>query len=131
MRSSPKTLCRSRDALLPSNPPGGALTGDITSDPFLIDNTPPQILDLSAAPAAGNKIEVRWRAKDALSIIDHAEYSVNGGEWTVAQPVSRLSDSPDLEYRLFFDRAQPGECTIAVRATDEYDNQAVAKTVVK
>jgi hypothetical protein len=114
----------------PSNPPGSALTGDITSDPFLIDNTPPQILGLTATPS-GNKLQIDFRAKDALSIIDHAEYSVNGGEWTVAQPVTRLSDSPELEYRLVIDRPAKGECTIAVRVVDEYDNESVAKTVVK
>ena len=115
----------------PSNPPDAALSGDITSDPFLIDNTPPEILGLTASVSANNKIEVRWRAKDALSIVDRAEYSVNGGDWTIAEPVTRLSDAPELEYRMFVDRPQPGEYTIAVRVADEYDNQAAAKTVVK
>lgn len=114
----------------PSNPPGAALTCDIVSDPFLIDNTAPEIVGLTAA-SSGNKIEVKWRAKDGLTNIDHAEFSVNGGEWTVVEPVSRLSDAPELEYRLFVDRPQPGEYTIAVRVSDEYDNQASGKTVVK
>ncbi len=114
----------------PSNPPGASLTGEITSDPFLIDNTSPQIMRLTAT-ASGSKIEVRWRAKDALTNIEHAEYSVNGGDWTVVEPVSRLSDSPELEYRLTVDRPQAGEYTIAVRVTDEYDNQTSGKTVVK
>jgi hypothetical protein len=115
----------------PSNPPGSALTGGIVSERFLIDNTPPEILGLTAAAAANNQIEVRWRAKDALSIIDRAEYSVNGGDWMMVEPVTRLSDAPELEYRMFVDRPQPGEYTIAVRVADEYDNQAAAKIVVK
>jgi hypothetical protein len=55
---------------------------------------------------------------------------VNGGEWLVAEPESRLSDSPEESYHLTLDRT-PGESTIAVRVTDYYDNQAVQKVVVK
>jgi hypothetical protein len=114
----------------PSNPPAEALTAQIVSDPFLIDNSPPQITGLTAI-RNGEKIEVRWRAKDAGSIIDHAEYSLNGGDWTVAEPVTRLSDARELDYKLTLDRPKPGEFTVAVRVVDEYDNQSVEKTVVK
>ncbi len=114
----------------PSNPPGAALTSQIISDPFLIDNTAPQISGLTAT-SSGSRIEVRWRAKDAMSVIERAEYSVNGGEWTMVEPATRLSDSPELEYRLSIDRPQAGEYTIAVRVADEYENQTVEKAVVK
>lgn len=114
----------------PSNPPGEALSSSLESDPFLIDNTPPALSALTAT-VSGSRIEVRWTAHDARSIIDHAEYSVNGGDWTVVEPVTHLSDSPSEEYRLTLDRSSPGEQTIAVRVTDSYDNEAVAKTIVK
>lgn len=114
----------------PSNPRNQALDASLVSDPFLIDNTPPQILNL-AATVAGNKIEVRWKSRDARSNIDKAEYSVNGGEWLLIQPVNKLSDSPEEEYHLVIDRTSPGEQVIAVRVSDEYDNQAVDKVVVK
>jgi hypothetical protein len=48
----------------------------------------------------------------------------------VASPVTGLSDSPELDYSLALD-AGPGEHTIAVRVTDDYDNQAADKSVVK
>jgi hypothetical protein len=115
----------------PSNPPDQALTASLVSDPFLIDNTPPQIAKLTASATTGNKLEIRWSARDARSSIDHAEYSVNGGEWVRADPVSRLSDSPDEEYRLLIDRPSAGEQVIAVRVSDEFDNQAVEKIVLK
>ena len=114
----------------PSNPRDQALEAVLESDPFLIDNTPPQILNL-AATASGNKIEVHWVARDARSDIDRAEYSINGGDWLLAQPVTKLSDSPEEEYRLVVDRAAAGEQVIAVRVTDEFENQAVDKVVVK
>jgi hypothetical protein len=113
----------------PTNPPNQALSADIVSDPFWIDNTPPQIAGLRATPA-GNKLDVSWNAKDALSTIEKAEYSVNGGDWLRVDPVTRLSDSPNLDYRLTIDRPE-GECMIAVRVSDEYDNQSVEKIVVR
>ncbi len=116
---------------LPSNPPAQALSASLVSDPFLIDNTPPQISNLAGSPASGNKLDIRWTARDARSTIDHAEYSVNGGDWVLIDPVNRLSDSPDEEYHLVIDRPSADEQVIAVRVSDEFDNQAVDKIVVK
>jgi len=113
----------------PGNPPAEALTTKLESDVFTIDNTPPKITALTAA-RNGGKLEVRWHAADALSDLTKAEYSLDGGEWTVAAPVTKLSDSPELDYVLTLDAA-PGEHTIAVRMTDEYENLAVEKVVAR
>jgi hypothetical protein len=114
----------------PDNPSAGALTGEMTGSTFLIDNTAPRIEELSAQPAGG-RVQVRFRAVDDSSWIARAEYSVNGVDWLVVEPVSKLSDSKGLAYELLLDRPQPGELTIAVRVMDEYDNQAAAKVVVR
>jgi hypothetical protein len=114
---------------LPSNPPNEALTAKLESDPFTIDNTPPKITGLTAT-RNGGKLEVRWHASDALNNIAKAEYSLDGGDWTVVSPASRLSDSPDLDYTLTLD-AGAGEHTIAVRVQDDNDNMATDKAVVK
>jgi hypothetical protein len=111
----------------PGNPPAEALTAHMESDPFIIDNTPPKITGLTAT-RSGNKLEVRWHAADALNNLAKAEYSVDGGEWKVAAPVTKLSDSPELDYAVSVD-AGPGEHTIAVRVQDDFDNQSVEKTV--
>ena len=113
----------------PGNPPAEALTARMEGSPFWIDNTPPKIAALSSA-RAGGKLQVKWHAADALNNIAKAEYSLDGGEWKVAAPVTRLSDAPELDYVLDLD-AGPGEHTIAVRVEDEYANQAVEKTVVR
>ena len=109
----------------PSNTPENALTTQEESDPFLIDNTPPEITKLTAR---GNVIQ--WHVADGLSIVRKAEYSLDGGDWTVVDPVTRLSDSQTLDYSLTLTTPAQGEHTIAVRATDEFDNVAVAKLVV-
>jgi len=113
----------------PGNPPSEALSASRESDVFVIDNTPPKITGLTAV-RNGGKLEVRWHAADALNNVTKAEYSLDGGEWTVAAPVTRLSDSPELDYQLTLD-AGAGEHTIAVRVEDDYANQAAEKVVVR
>jgi hypothetical protein len=115
----------------PSNPPAEALRHALVGPAFIIDNTPPRILDL-ATSVQGARIEVKWRAVDALTVLGQAEYSVNGGEWMVVAPASRLTDSAEHDYRLLLDRpAGAGELTIAVRVSDGFENQAVEKVVVR
>jgi hypothetical protein len=106
----------------PSNTPENALTTQEESDPFTIDNTPPQITKLAAKGGV-----LQWHVADALSLIHKVEYSLDGGDWTVVDPVTKLSDSQTLDYSLTLrDKAQ-GDHTIAVRATDDFDNVAVEK----
>lgn len=113
----------------PGNVAGEALTQQLVSEPFYIDNTPPEITGLRAV-REGNGLRLHWHAADALNIIKNAEYSLDGGDWTVVNPVTKLSDSLALDYDVNV-AAGPGEHTIAVRVTDDYDNQAVGKAVVR
>ncbi|MGA2212907.1 MAG: hypothetical protein ABSH31_06485 [Bryobacteraceae bacterium] len=115
----------------PSNPPAQALSAWLVSDPFLIDNTPPKISNLTGSAASGNKLDIHWTARDARSTIDRAEYSLNGGDWMLVDPVNRLSDSPLEEYQLVIDRPSADEQVVAIRVSDELDNQAVDKIVIK
>jgi hypothetical protein len=113
----------------PSNPPADALTARLESSPFWIDNTPPKISGLTAT-RSGIRLQVKWHAADALNNIVKAEYSLDGAEWKLAAPMTRLSDAPELDYALTLEVAV-GERTIAVRVEDDYGNQAVEKTVVR
>jgi len=113
----------------PSNPPGQALTASLESEPFLIDNTPPKITGLTAT-RSGGKLQIRWHAADALNDIAQAEFSLDGGDWTVVAPGGGLSDSQELDYDLSVDAAG-GEHTVAVRVADDYDNQGADKVVVR
>ena len=115
---------------LPSNTKEDALSGELESEVFVIDNTPPGVTGLTGT-RNGNRIEVRWHAADALSIITKAEYSVDGGEWSVIDPVTRLSDSRQLDYALTVADVAAGEHTIAVRVQDEFENQVTEKVVVR
>jgi len=112
-----------------SNPPGNGLTDSLESSPFLIDNTPPVIRNLAAA-VNGNRMTITFTAADASTILTKAEYSVNAAEWVYVEPTTKLSDSREHSYSITVDRPA-GELTIAVRVTDEFENHAVDKTVLK
>lgn len=114
----------------PDNVPGSGLTDAMVSEAFTIDNTPPVISRIASSTEAGNLV-LSFTVKDALSLLQSVEYSVNGGEWQWAEPTTRLTDSMEHEYKLTVARPAGGEVVIAVRASDVNDNQAVEKAVTK
>lgn len=110
----------------PSNVESEALSVQAVSAPILIDNTPPEITGLTLTRRAGG-LHATWKATDALSVIQRAEYSLDGAEWALVEPAERLSDSLSLDYELNLANASGAEHVLAVRITDGYDNQSVAK----
>jgi hypothetical protein len=111
---------------LPGNTPADALTSSLIGETFIIDNTPPEIV-AEKPVVKGAKQTIRFAAKDALSWIDKAEYSVNGGDWILLDPVNKVTDSQSLEYEV---AGETGEL-IAVRVYDEYDNVVVKQFMLK
>ena len=114
----------------PGNTPQQALSSSLVSEPFTIDNTPPAITGLQAS-RSGARITATWKSADTLNPIARAEYSINGGAWTIVEPTTRLTDSLAHDYSLTLDNAPAGEVTIAVRIADTFDNQSAANTVVR
>jgi sugar lactone lactonase YvrE len=113
----------------PSNTPAQALSSSTSTDPFTIDNTPPQLIS-TGIRTENNQTVIRFSAKDALSWIDRAEYSVNGSEWVLLEPLNRVSDSQQLNYELKVPtKPEDGQQVIAVRVFDENDNEAVTRFV--
>jgi hypothetical protein len=119
------------------------LRGDATSARFEVDNMPPRIEALSAKVEGGN-LRVTFRAVDGFSVIDQAEYSIDGGDWQEIEPVGQISDSKTESYDFTIpipvntagDSSVPqpassaGEHTIAVRAYDRFDNLGIGKVTV-
>ena len=112
----------------PSNPASEARSASREGPPFEIDNSPPEILNLKAA-REGKRLNISFRAVDRISAIQSAEYSLDGGEWHLAPPVNRISDSRQLEYQIDSPEVPEGEHTIAVRVTDRFQNVGVAKAI--
>jgi WD40 repeat protein len=120
-----------------SNPPAAALETERESERFEVDNTPPVIEHLEATSfrtGRGNLvfvgIIVKFTARDSASSIERAQYSLDGGEWTLAAPTGNVSDSPTENYEVSTSNVTSGEHTIAVRAYDRFENVGSAKTTV-
>jgi len=114
----------------PSNPPSEAKSFSAVSEPFAIDNTAPAIRELRAE-AAGDVLRVRFAAADGASMIERAEYSLDGGEWTAVLPTTRLFDARELSFDFETSKIEAGEHTVAVRVHDRFENVATGKVVVR
>jgi hypothetical protein len=106
----------------PGNTPADTLTSSLESESFIIDNTPPEILNETVSAAT-----VKFTAKDALSWIDKAEYSVNGADWVLLMPDNFVTDSQLLNYTV---AVKAGDL-LAVRVFDEDDNVVVKQVAIK
>jgi outer membrane protein assembly factor BamB len=125
----------------PSNPPSQALNTVRESERFEVDNTPPLIENLQASvsssrggstkgPLESNSITVEFTARDAATSVDRAQYSLDGGEWTLLVPENTLSGAPEEHYKFSLETGPGAEHTIAVRAYDRFENIGSAKTTV-
>jgi len=131
----------------PSHTPADALTGEMISERFELDTTPPMISDLKADGLVSRKCKdlpcppafpVSFAAKDATSPISHAEYSLDAGQWQYIEPVGELSDAKEEHYSVLVplpatlegNADAQSEHLITVRVYDRHDNMATAKIVV-
>jgi hypothetical protein len=123
----------------PSHAPGEALTAEKESDRFEVDTTPPQIENLTASVESG-QLHISFRATDSFSPIQHAECSVDAGDWQYVAPADQISDSKSESYDFRIplppdaDTAPSKSATehvVVVRAYDRFDNMSAAKTIVR
>ena len=126
-----------------------ALTGERSSEVFVVDTTPPMPGVLTAEAIKRMEwvgsvqvnsilIHATLEARDATSPIAHAEYSIDAGPWQYLEPVGKVSDS--LSERYDFTVAVPATTTpvsdakehvLAVRVYDRYENVVAVKAVVR
>ena len=110
----------------PSNPADQALSADRQSDRWQVANTPPQIVNLRAGSGLLNT-KASFDATSSSGAIARAQYSIDSGDWKIVFPTDLLSDSPKESYYLQLPGLPPGEHTLAVQVTDQFDNTAAAK----
>ncbi len=115
----------------PSNPAEIALSGEKTTVPVDIDNTPPVVTVLGATQITGDKARVTFEAMDASSYLTRAEYSVNGGEWMSVYASDGISDSPRERYTIEIPLKNAGEYAITIRVFDVNGNAGNARVIIK
>jgi hypothetical protein len=108
-----------------SNPGDQALSGEKESVTFVVDNTPPQVTASFVAPDRVHAV-----ARDDISIIRKAEYSVDGGRWDEVHPIDGISDSLEEKYDFQLRGLEPGPHVVVVRATDLLGNASTARVDV-
>ena len=106
----------------PSNPEGTALTGELDSAEFDIDNTPPAIL-VQSVRVEGNRTVVTFEVKDDHSPVQRVEFSQDGQRWRGIFPKDGIADSKDEHYELVIDGPLT-ERGLVLRASDSMNNVA-------
>ncbi|MGQ9579113.1 MAG: hypothetical protein ACUVWQ_10880 [Candidatus Aminicenantales bacterium] len=108
----------------PSNPVDKELKGEKISQPFLIDNTPPAIKNVSVQIKAA-ALELGFEAEDSLAAIARAEVLVRPEEWRVVFPVDGITDSPRETFQVKLPLKPEADRTIVIRVEDSHGNVAV------
>jgi sugar lactone lactonase YvrE len=111
------------DAL--GNDPALALAGELVSQAFEIDNTPPRV-SAPVIKADGPSSIVTFEVADDHSPIRSVEYSLDGMQWRSVFPVDGLADSRLERYEI----RVPGGIDsrgVSIRASDTMNNGAAAQ----
>lgn len=108
-----------------SNPSDQALSTEMVSDRFQVDNTPPAVENIRAEDLGD--WHVRFTARDASSAIAHVSYSLDAGQWQTVFPSGQLTDAPSENYDVVLHDVKPGEHTVTVRVFDQFENTASGK----
>lgn len=108
----------------PSNAPATALTGELESTSFDIDNTPPRI---EAAPPSksGAKATIAFTVRDEQSAVQRVEYSLDASRWRIVYPKDGIPDSRREDFEVTVDDSESGR-NVIIRATDAMNNVATA-----
>jgi hypothetical protein len=115
----------------PDNPAGQALTGERTSEPVDIDNTPPVVSAVGEPQVSGDRVHVTFDVEDATGMVKRADASVDGGAWRPAFPDDGIADSSHERYTLDLTLTGAGEHTISLRAFDMNGNVGSIRITVR
>ena len=111
----------------PSNSAASALTGDMESTAFDIDNTPP-VIAINSVRREGGRITLVFEVRDDNSAVQKVEYSLDGDRWQAVYPKDGIADSRVEQYELTVPDAQ-GAQGVVLRATDALNNVSSARGV--
>jgi hypothetical protein len=111
----------------PSNSPETALTGELESISFEIDNSPPRI---ELQPTRPTSRTVTFVVRDESSSVQRVEYSLDASRWRTVYPKDGIADSRREEFEVTLEESEVGRSVI-IRASDAMNNVATAVTDVR
>lgn len=106
----------------PDNPGGQALTGERTSEPIDVDNTPPVVRAVGEAQVANDRVRIVFETEDVTGMVKRADVSIDGSAWRSTHPDDGIADSPRERYSLELPVNGAGEHTISLRVFDMNGN---------
>jgi hypothetical protein len=111
----------------PSNAADAALTGELESVAFEVDNTPPAIV-IAGTRTDSNRTVITFDVKDDNSPIQRVEISQDGQQWRSVFPVDGIADAKTEHYVVTID-GPIGPRGVTIRASDSMNNLATATVV--
>lgn len=108
------------------NPDAAVRVQRTQSEPFLVDNRPPQLANASWAQG-----KLTGTVSDAQGPITRLEYSVNAQDWHPLAPLDGLLDSREERFELSVGELAKTHPLISVRARDARNNVATSELPVK
>ncbi len=112
-----------------SNPSELTLRGELESESFEIDNTPPAVT-LGAIRRDGDSFVVPLGVKDADSALTRVEYSLDAQRWQTAFPMDGILDARQETFEIRLGESAAGRMLV-VRATDSLNNVGSGQIVVR
>jgi hypothetical protein len=113
----------------PSNAPATALTGEMESISFDVDNTPPRV-ETQPLARAGSRTSITFLVRDDQSAVQRVEYSLDASRWRIVYPKDGIPDSRREEFEIALDDSEAGRSVI-IRAMDAMNNIATAVAEIK
>jgi hypothetical protein len=110
---------------LPSNAPDAALTGELDSNAFEVDNLAPSF-STPVVRAANGRTIVIVDVTDDHSPIQRVEYSRDGYEWTAVFPADGIADSRTEHYEVTVEGTL-GPRGLTLRAIDALNNTSTTQ----
>ncbi|MBX7196795.1 MAG: hypothetical protein K1X94_32390, partial [Sandaracinaceae bacterium] len=112
-----------------SNPDAYVLGSRATSEPILVDNTPPEVVDLAASG-----VRITGRARDGIGPISRIEIAIDGGDYRPIFPDDDLLDTREERFAIDVTTLSgllrplgPGSHIASVRAFDAAGNRGAAE----
>jgi hypothetical protein len=109
------------------NPAEDALTGERTSEPFVVSHAPPEVT--LKATIDGDHAVIYATASDALVRLTSASFAVNGKKWSNVFPTDGLFDSKDETFRFKTEALKPGTYVLVLKVKDAAGNTGSADVV--
>ncbi len=112
-----------------SNPADAALTGELESSSFEIDNVSPTV-QIGAVRRDGAQFIVPTEVRDADSPVTRVEYSLDAQRWQTAFPRDGILDARRESFELRLEADAAGR-TLVIRATDALGNVGTGQVQIR